>query len=264
MAKIIEFLMVGLVGKYMGGWGQTTQIVVYALAAAGIIAAAYLLGSLNFAIIISAKQYKQDIRNYGSNNAGMTNMMRTYGRKAAAFTLIGDALKAVVSCAIGYVVLGQIGAYMAGLFCIVGHIFPIYYKFKGGKGVVTAGVTILMCNPLVFLIVIAIFLIIVLFTKYISLGSVMAMLLYPLILDRVDRLFPIWGVYDEAEGSIGVIFAVIMTVLIVFKHWTNIKRLFNGTESKFSFKKSVKAEDLDNSKKSEEENENKNENENEN
>ena len=156
----IEFIMYGLVVKYMYLWNETTRVVVYALAAAGVITAAYLLGSLNFAIIISAKQYKQDIRNFGSNNAGMTNMMRTYGRKAAALTLIGDALKAVVSCVIGYVVLGQFGAYMAGLFCIVGHIFPLYYKFKGGKGVVTAGVTILMCNPLVFLIVITIFIII--------------------------------------------------------------------------------------------------------
>ena len=240
MQKFIEFIMLGLVGKYMYQWGETTRVVVYALAVVGVIAAAYLLGSLNFAIIISSTQYKQDIRNFGSNNAGMTNMMRTYGRKAAAFTLIGDALKAVVSCVIGYVVLGQIGAYMAGLFCIVGHIFPIYYKFKGGKGVVTAGITILMCNPLVFLIVITIFLIIVAFTKYISLGSVMSMLLYPLILDRIDRLVPIWGKYEEAEGSIGVIFAIVMAILIVFKHWSNIKRLLDGTESKFTFKKSVK------------------------
>ncbi len=240
MEKIIEILRFGFVGKYIGSWGETTQVVVYALAVVGIIAVGYFLGSLNFAIIISSKQYKQDIRNYGSNNAGMTNMMRTYGRKAAALTLIGDALKAVASCAVGYLALGQIGAYMAGLFCIVGHVFPIYYKFKGGKGVVTAGITILMCNPIVFLIVIAIFLIIVAFTRYISLGSVMAMLLYPLILDRIDRLIPFLGKYEGVEGSVGVIFAIIMTVLIVFKHWSNIKRLLNGTESKFSFKKSVK------------------------
>ena len=241
MEKFIEFIMLGLVGKYMHLWDETARIIIYVLCVVGVVSAAYLLGSLNFAIIISAKQYKQDIRNFGSNNAGMTNMMRTYGRKAAAFTLVGDALKAVVSCAIGYVVLGQFGAYMAGLFCILGHIFPIYYKFKGGKGVVTAGITILMCNPLVFLIIISIFLIIVLFTKYISLGSVMSMLLYPIILDRIDRAFPIWGKYEEAEGSIGVVFAIIMAVLIIFKHKENIKRLLNGTESKFSFKKSVKS-----------------------
>ena len=250
MTKVIEFLLVGLVGKYMGSWGQTTQVVVYALSALGVIAVAYLLGSLNFAIIISAKQYNQDIRDYGSNNAGMTNMMRTYGRKAAALTLIGDALKAVVACSVGYLVLGQMGAYMAGLFCIVGHIFPVFYKFKGGKGVVTAGITILMCNPVAFLIVITIFLIIVLFTRYISLGSVMSVLLYPLILDRVDKLLPVWGVYENTEGSIGGIFAVIIAVLITYKHWQNIVRLFNGTESKFSFKKSVKkADDENNAKK---------------
>ena len=248
MKKIIEFLLLGLVGNYMSEWGETTQVVVYGLAVAAVAAAAYFLGSLNFAIIISSKQYNQDIRNYGSNNAGMTNMMRTYGKKAAALTLIGDALKAVVSCAIGYIILGQIGAYIAGLFCIVGHIFPVYYKFKGGKGVVTAGITILMCNPIVFLIVITIFIIIVAFTRYISLGSVMSILLYPIILDRIDRLIPIWGVYEETEGSIGVIFAVIMAILIVFKHWSNIKRLFNGTESKFSFKKSVKAPEKNESK----------------
>ncbi|MBQ8850391.1 MAG: glycerol-3-phosphate 1-O-acyltransferase PlsY [Clostridia bacterium] len=222
-------------------WGETTRVVVYALAALLVAAAAYFLGSLNFAIIISSKKYNQDIRNYGSNNAGMTNMMRTYGRKAAAFTLIGDALKAVVSCVIGYVFLGQIGAYIAGLFCILGHVFPIYYKFKGGKGVVTAGITILMCNPIVFVIVLAIFLILVVCTRYISFGSVISMLLYPVILDRVDKLLPIWGVYDGTEGSIGGIFAILMAVIIVFKHIPNIKRLLNGTESKFSFKKSVKS-----------------------
>lgn len=226
----------GIVGKYMEIWTQTsTKIFAFSASVAVIIIAAYLLGSLNFAIIISGKKYRQDIRDYGSNNAGMTNMMRTYGKAAAGLTLLGDALKAVVSALIGYILLGQIGAYIAGLFCILGHVFPIYYKFKGGKGVVTAAVTILMCNPIVFLILFVLFVIIVLATKYISLGSVMCMLLYPIVLDRTDRFF------SGADGSPGVIFAVLMTVLIVFKHWTNIKRLLNGTESKFSFKKSVKA-----------------------
>lgn len=245
MGKIIEFIMnFGLIGNYTGGLGEAARVAIFGAGVILIIAAGYLLGSINFAIIISAKQYKQDIRDFGSNNAGMTNMMRTYGKKAAAMTLIGDALKAVVACLIGHIILGQLGAYIAGLFCILGHIFPVYYKFKGGKGVVTAGITILMCNPIVFLIVITIFLIIVAFTRYISLGSVMAMLFYPLILDRVERFF------NGSEGSIGGVFAVIMAVLIIFKHWTNIKRLLKGTESKFSFKKSVsKAEAKDNEKK---------------
>jgi glycerol-3-phosphate acyltransferase PlsY len=112
---------------------------------------------MNFALVISKLKYGDDIRKYGSGNAGMTNMMRTYGKAAAGLTLLGDALKAVVSAVIGYISLGEYGAYIAGLFCILGHMFPIYYKFKGGKGVVTVAISILMCDPLVFLILFILF-----------------------------------------------------------------------------------------------------------
>ena len=207
------------------------------------LVASYLLGSLNFAIIISGKQYKQDIRNFGSKNAGMTNMMRTYGKKAAGLTLLGDALKAVAAAIIGYALLGQLGAYIAGVFCILGHMFPAFYSFRGGKGVVTTAVSILMCNPIVFLILITMFIIIVAFTKYISLGSVMCVLLYPLILDRIEKLL------NPSGGSAFTIFAVLVAVLVVFKHRENIKRLLNHTESKFSFKKSVKTPDSESDKK---------------
>ena len=201
-----------------------------------IILSSYLLGSLNFAIIISGKQYKQDIRSYGSKNAGMTNMMRTYGKKAAALTLVGDMLKATVSCVIGYLLLGLLGAHIAGLFCVIGHIFPLYYKFKGGKGVATTAMVILMCNPLVFAILLLLFVLIVLGTKFISVGSIMCVMLYPVLLDRLDK----W-MYG---GSYGAVFAILIALLVVLKHWPNIKRLKDGTENKFSFKKSVKKSDL--------------------
>ena len=216
------------------GVAESTRIICMAVGILVTVIAAYLLGSLNFAIIISGKKYKQDIRSYGSKNAGMTNMMRTYGKKAAGITLLGDALKAVVSALVGYAMLGYFGAYLAGLFCIIGHMFPVYYHFKGGKGVVTAAVSILMCNPIVFLILFVLFVLIVLATRYISVGSIMCMLLYPIVLDRIYK----W-MYGEPCGYI--IFAVLMTVLIVVKHYENIGRLLHGTESKFSFKKSVKA-----------------------
>ncbi len=224
----------------------TLFILLMVLSALLIIVCSYLLGSINFAIIISSKQYHEDIRDHGSKNAGMTNMMRTYGKKAAGFTLLGDALKAVVSCLIGYALLGELGAYMAGLFCILGHVFPVFYKFKGGKGVVTAAVTILMCNPLVFLIVFTMFILIVLITRYISLGSVICILIYPLILDGITRFFSKMATGEE-KTTIGVAFAIIMAVIIVLKHWTNIKRLVAGKESKFVLKKSVKttSEDKD-------------------
>lgn len=234
-----DFFGIGLVAKHLQTLeNEITLILCTVLCVLVCAISAYLLGSLNFAIIISGKQYRQDIRQFGSKNAGMTNMMRTYGKKAAGLTLLGDALKAVVSCLIGYAILGQWGAYLAGLFCIIGHMFPVYYHFKGGKGVVTAAITVLMCNPIVFAILFLIFVLIVLFTKYISLGSVMCMLLYPVVLDRIDRSTLLNE--NPPSGSPYVIFAVLIMLLVVVKHWENIKRLLSGTENKFSFKKSVK------------------------
>ncbi len=193
----------------------------------------YLLGSLNFAIIISAKQYKEDIRSYGSKNAGMTNMMRTYGKRAAGLTLLGDAMKSIVSCAIGYLMIGYLGCYIAGLFCVIGHMFPVFYRFKGGKGVVTGAMAILMSDPITFAIVLLIFIIIVVFTKYISLGSIMSVILYPFLLDRICKLRGYVCPYT--------IFAFLIMILVLIKHYENIKRLFQGKENKFSFKKSADA-----------------------
>ncbi len=214
--------------------GTTLSTVLVCLAFIATILVAYFLGSINFAIIISGKKYKEDIRDHGSKNAGMTNMMRTYGKKAAVFTLVGDALKAVVACFIGYVVMGQLGAYAAGLFCMVGHVFPIFYGFKGGKGVVTAAATVLMTDWLVFLILLALFILMVAIWRYISLASITCMILYPLILSFTTKIF-------LGAMTPFIIFTVLMAALIIGKHWPNIQRLREGKESKFSFKKSVKA-----------------------
>ena len=167
MSLIEKIFSSGIVGDYFlnSSDKSTLGLVLFVVSVAVVIIAAYLLGSINFAIIISGKKYKQDIRDHGSKNAGMTNMMRTYGKKAAGLTLLGDALKAVAACLVGYVLIGSLGAYIAGLFCILGHIFPIFYRFKGGKGVVTTAVAILMCNPIVFVVLLLLFVIIVFFTK---------------------------------------------------------------------------------------------------
>ena len=236
MSLIEKIFSNGIVGDYFlnSSDKSTLGLVLFVVSVAVVIIAAYLLGSINFAIIISGKKYKQDIRDHGSKNAGMTNMLRTYGKKAAGLTLLGDALKAVAACLVGYVLIGSLGAYIAGLFCILGHIFPIFYRFKGGKGVVTTAVAILMCNPIVFAILFLLFVIIVLFTKYISLGSVVCVMLYPLLLDSISRIF-------TGSPTPYVVFAMITAVVVVVKHWGNIKRLAAGKESKFSFKKSVKA-----------------------
>jgi glycerol-3-phosphate acyltransferase PlsY len=232
-----EFFSCGFLLKYINAQGEAlSQGKFIGLMVAGVLfiaICAYLLGSINFAIIISGKTYHEDIRQHGSKNAGMTNMMRTYGKKAAGLTLLGDALKAVFAALIGYAVLGQLGAYIAGTACVFGHVFPVFYKFKGGKGVVTAAITILMCNPYVFLIVFALFVAILAMTKYLSLGSIMCVLIYPFILNGIDTLM--YG------GCPYLPFALLIALLIVYKHKDNITRLMNGTESKFSFKKSVAA-----------------------
>ena len=228
-----EIMYKGFLGYYLGETGTQNGFSFLLLSALGflvIVLASYLLGSCNFAIILSGKLYKEDIRTYGSGNAGMTNMLRTYGKKAAALTLLADALKAVVSILIGRLIWGIVGAYVAGLSCMIGHVFPAFYKFKGGKGVVVAAVTIFMTNWKVGLILILFFVILVAGTKYISLGSVMCALLYPLILPRMLGNAP----------QITILFSFGLMLIVVLKHTSNIKRLLNGTENKISFTKKDK------------------------
>ena len=227
-----EFFELGLIGNYIRGAQGTDGSSLAWIIGAGMLlvfVVAYLLGSISFAIIISNRKYNQDIRSFGSQNAGMTNMIRTYGKKSGALTLVGDSLKSVIACLFGYAILGYHGAYLAALACVIGHIFPIFFGFKGGKGVATAGFAILMTNPFVFLICLAMFLIIVLMTKFISLGSVMTMIVYPFILYGIDS----WLL----GGCPYVPYALLMAVLIIFKHKDNIKRLREGKENKFSLKK---------------------------
>ena len=184
----------------------------------------YILGSLNFAIIISKLFYRDDIRKYGSGNAGMTNMLRTYGKLPAAATLICDMLKGALSVWFGMLIFADIGASIAGLFVVLGHMFPCFYKFKGGKGVATTAMVVLVTNPIVFAILFLVFLIIVIGTKYVSLGSVMCMLIYPFVLSRFGNT------------GFNVICAAIVAALVIFMHRSNIKRLREGKESKISFK----------------------------
>ena len=117
----------------------------------------YLLGSVNTAVLISRAVYHEDIRTKGSGNAGMTNMMRNYGRGAAAATLIGDMLKTAISVGIGALLAAEAGMYIAGLFSVIGHIFPVFFGFKGGKGVASTAALVLCTEPVAFFILIFIF-----------------------------------------------------------------------------------------------------------
>ena len=161
--------------------GDGCNIYLFIAVAALLVIGAYLLGSVNFAIYISKAAYHKDIRDYGSKNAGMTNMMRTFGTKAAAMVLLGDIMKAVISVTVSMLICGIDIAYIAGIFCIIGHCFPVFYKFRGGKGFATAAGMVLAAEPLVFLICLIIFVLIVATTKFISAGSIMAAPFFPLL-----------------------------------------------------------------------------------
>lgn len=197
---------------------------------------AYALGSISFSVIFSKKFAGFDVREKGSKNAGSTNVLRTVGKKAAALTLLCDALKGVVAVLIA-VIAGKIVknldnallVQIAGVAVIIGHTFPIFFTFKGGKGVATSLGILLIVNWQIGLICLVFALIIMLLTKMVSAGSVMAAILFPVLtLFIAKEYFIVQGNY--------LIFSIIMALIVMFNHRSNIKRLLNGTENKISFK----------------------------
>lgn len=213
-----------------------------------VVLISYLLGSVNWALVVSKLLYHDDIRNHGSGNAGATNVLRTYGKKAAALTFLGDGLKGVLSIVIACAIFGYprvaleaggsfqydpcyiqmiTAAYLAATFAVIGHIFPIFAKFRGGKGFATFLLCSLVLNPAIWLILISIFLILVLGAHYVSLGSVITAAFYPILLHSFDSAYTCYGV--------GTLFAFAIAALIAWSHRTNIKRLLNHTERKTYF-----------------------------
>lgn len=185
----------------------------------------YLLGSANSSLIVG-RFYGVDIRKHGSGNAGMTNALRTLGKKAAFFVLLGDLLKGVLAYLAGYYITGSpIGGMFGGTAAILGHVWPVYFGFKGGKGVLTSLAVLLMIDWSVALILLGIFVIIVLLTRYVSLGSLISAVLFPIVSLILGR------------GIETIAFSAFIAVLIVIMHRKNIKRLLDGTESKLGSKK---------------------------
>ena len=217
------------------GQSSTVHIGVLALMILSVAAVAYLLGNVNTAIIITRLVYKEDIRTKGSGNAGMTNVMRTYGWVPAVFTLLGDMLKCMLSMVVGTLIYGLNGAYIAGLFCVLGHIAPVLYRFKGGKGVASSAMFILYVSPISFGVIALIFVLIVLGTKYLSLASVMCVLMMPLIVNKIESATDL-----PIDLPLRLIIMLIIAALVVFMHRANIRRIMNKTESKFHFKRTVK------------------------
>ena len=256
----MSFLNTGFIYDFVNnisaanGWKAGDEWKVSAIFLAFIllsITVSYLLGSVNSAIIISKVMYGDDIRHHGSGNAGLTNMLRTYGKTAAALTLIGDMLKTVLAILFTAVIFGfhyQGGislsdgyCYIAGVFAVFGHVFPIFYGFKGGKGVLATATMALILTPIPFLFLLVLFVVIVAMSKYVSLGSISVAILYPVVVN-----FYIKFLFGQSASAILLFCTMILAVFIVWCHRENIKRISDRTERKISIGgKKKKSEDED-------------------
>ncbi len=210
--------------------------------------ASYLLGSISSAVIVSRCLYREDVREKGSGNAGATNMLRNYGAKAAVFTTLGDLAKSILSVFIGGWLLIHlqltgtpeiseaglriVGRYLAGVCCVLGHLYPVYFGFRGGKGVMTSLGMIIILDWRVALLCLAVFGVVLAISRMVSLSSVTAMFVAPFLVyvftEKVDHQSP------EATWFCTLMIALI-SVIVIVKHRANLARIVKGTESRISF-----------------------------
>ncbi len=203
---------------------------------------AYLVGSINFAVIFSKLFIKKDVRDMGSGNAGATNVLRVGGFVPGLLTFVFDALKGFVAAGTGKLVFAYLakniesflydallGAFICGLFCMIGHIFPIFFQFKGGKGVATSVGIFAVCCPWAIILGLAVFVTFLLITQIVSLSSLVA----TCIVVVCTIIFN----FNSSSFIAQAILSVIMGAIVFLKHWSNIKRLLNGTEKKIKIRR---------------------------
>ena len=205
---------------------------------------AYLIGSVNFSVILSKKMAGFDIREKGSGNAGSTNMLRSVGKRAALLTLICDILKGVISISIA-ILFGKMGqaqginkellVQIAGVAVVVGHTYPIFFKLKGGKGVATSLGVLLMSNWQIGLICLVFALVLMALTWIVSLGSCGAAVLFPVLTLFINDNYTVLSF--NKTGSVYFIYSLILAIIVLYNHRKNIKRILDGTENRLSFKK---------------------------
>ncbi len=202
---------------------------------------AYLIGSINFSVLISKKMAGFDVREKGSGNAGTTNMLRSVGKKAAVITLVCDILKGVVSIVIA-IIVGNIAKNLdrelllqiAGIAVVLGHTFPIFFGFKGGKGVATSLGVLLMSNWQIGLICLVFAVVLMALTRMVSLGSCAAAVLFPVLTLFINQNYTV--LTDGKSGRVYFVYSVILAIIVLYNHRSNIKRILSGTENKLSFK----------------------------
>ena len=201
---------------------------------------AYLIGSVNFSVLISKKMAGFDVREKGSKNAGTTNVLRTVGKKAAAITLICDIAKGIVAILLA-VLLGKLTnnnmallAQIAAIEVVIGHTYPVFFKFKGGKGVATSIGILLLLNWKIGLICLIFGITLIAITRMVSLGSISAAILFAILTIFINNGYIASGNY--------IVFGFMLAGFIVFNHRTNLVRIFKGEENRISFKKKENVE----------------------
>lgn len=197
-----------------------------------VLVVSYLLGCIQTGVIISGAQHV-DIRAHGSKSTGTTNVFRVLGAKASLVTFVGDVLKGVLACLLGLWLLDNTGASLAGIAVVLGHMYPVFYKFKGGKGVATSLGTSLVLNPLLGLILLAVSAVGIAITHVVSIFSIVSLVAFGLI-------NPFLCKGDVAE----IIYSIVLALLVVWAHRTNIKRLLSGTENKLDFSRKTTKRNL--------------------
>lgn len=183
----------------------------------------YLLGSANSSLIVG-KFYGVDVRKHGSGNAGTTNVLRTLGKSAALLVLAGDVLKGIVSCIAGFYIAGETGLMAGGIFAVLGHNWPLFFGFKGGKGALISLIVIFVMDWRIGFIVLAVFLVTVILSRYVSLGSILGACTIPVASIVMNK------------GVEFIIFASFLGLLVIARHYSNIIRIVKGTESKLGKK----------------------------
>ena len=189
-------------------------------------AIAYFCGCINGAILISKYYFKEDVRTKGSGNAGLTNFYRNYGGRYVALVILLDVLKMVAAVVVACLFMGwTIEAKLwGGLFCVLGHMFPVTYKFKGGKGILSSGTLLILLDWRIALVAWGTFLLLVVITRYISLGSVVC-----------SATAPVTTMIFYSGHWFAVVLVTLIAGLVIWAHRGNIVRLVKGTESKFRF-----------------------------
>ncbi len=206
---------------------------------------AYLIGSINFSIIISKKMAGFDVREKGSGNAGTTNILRSVGKKAAAITLICDILKGVVSILIAIIVGNifknldrELLVQISGIAVILGHTFPIFFGFKGGKGIATSLGVLLISNWQIGLICLVFAVVLMILTRMVSVGSCAAAVLFPILTLFINDNYTVLS--EGKNGNVYFVYSVILAIIVLYNHRSNIKRILDGNENKISLKNTEK------------------------